>query len=150
MLIVLQNNRLHSVNPNDGSYKPLTKGLTYDPAKMTGLCGINGHAYFIYDETLCKVRLDGTGGLQPLHPETRWFKTEGMCANLKTMIIVQGGTLHQLYEDGTYKVLTPGTVWSGTTAIFQASEGNYVITQRGVIHLLSDLDKGGAYKLVRP
>src|SRR5262245_57176259 len=60
LLIVLQNNYLHRVNPDTGGYIVLTNGITYDPRKMTGLCGFKKYAYFIYDETLMRVRLDGT------------------------------------------------------------------------------------------
>lgn len=148
LLIVLQNNWLHAVDPNTGGYRALTRGLTYEPAKMTGLCGLNGHAYFIYDETLVKARLDGTGGLESLNPDTRWVNTEGMASNLKSMVIVQGGVLHRLNEDGSYKVLTPNTNWTGTTSIFPASDGNYVITQRGWLHLLYDVDGAANYKIV--
>lgn len=149
-LIVLQNNWLHSVDPNTGGYTVLTRGLTYEPKRMTGLCGLGGFAYFIYDETLVRVKLDGTGGAEPLKPGTRWFNTEGMASNNASMVIVQGGMLHRLYEDGSYKVLTPTTNWSGTASIFPASEGNYVITQRGQLHLVFDVDGAGGYKLVNP
>jgi hypothetical protein len=150
LLIVLQNNWLHSVDPATGAYKALTQGITYEPKKMTGLCGLNKHAYFIYDDTLMRVRLDGTGGLEPIAPNTRWVNTEGMASNAKSMVIVQNGVLHRLFEDGSYKELTKGTVWTGTTSIFPASEGNYVITQRGVLHLVFDVDGQGGYKEVRP
>jgi hypothetical protein len=148
LLIVLQNNCLHAVNPETGGYTVLTKGLTYEPKKMSGLCGLNKHAYFIYDDTLMKVRLDGTGGLEPVAPTTRWVNTEAMASNQKSMVIVQNGVLHRLFEDGSYKELTKGTVWTGTTSIFPASEGNYVITQRGKLHLVYDVDGSGAFKQV--
>jgi hypothetical protein len=150
LLIVLQNNWLHSVDPSNGAYTVLTRGVLYDPKKMTGLCGLNGYAYFIYDDTLCRVKLDGTGGMEPINPTNRWPNTEAMASNQKSMLIVQNGVLHRLYENGSYTILTPGTVWSGTTSIFPASEGNYVITQRGWLHLLYDVDKGGAFKIVKP
>jgi hypothetical protein len=148
LLIVLQNNWLHAVSPNNGGYKVLTRGITYEPRKMTGLCGLNGFAYFIFRDTLCRVRLDGTGGLEPVRPENRWPNTEAMASNLKSMIISQGGVLHRLNESGGYKIICRSSLWDHTTSIYPASEERYIVTQRGVKHLVSDVDGEGQYILI--
>jgi len=38
--------------------------------------------------------------------------------------------------------------WAGTSSIFPASEGNYVVEQNGILHLVYDVDGEGKYKFV--
>ena len=118
---------------------------------MTGLCGLNKHAFLVYDNQLAKVRLDGTGGLEPVNTVKPWDIVEGMASNEKSMIFVRAGRMYRLFEDGTFRDLCPGSrpAWAGTTSIFPASDGNYVVTQNGTLHLVFDVDGDGQYRIVR-
>lgn len=100
-LYIIQNSRLHRVNPSDGSWQ-LLGGLSWPDTE--GMTALEGYLYIVQNNRLHKV--NPSDGSWSLMTTAMWQGTEAMGAFSGNIYIVKnGGLFHINLNDGLLTVL---------------------------------------------
>jgi hypothetical protein len=136
-IYVIQNERLHKVNPADGSYTVLGGA---DWAGPTSMSVINSTIYITQGDGLWKVTSTSTGAHTRVGTAD-WTGATSLAAHGTSLYIIQNEHLHQVNPtDGTYTILG-GADWEDGTTMASVG-GNLYITQNDGLWRITNLTTG--------
>ena len=144
-LYIVQNRKLHRVNPADGSYEILRPET--DWGGLNSMTAHKDRLYIIQNRTMHRVNPDD-GTYTQLKPTTDWSGFTAMTSLGDRLYVIQNRRLHRVNpDDGSHVILDESTDWGGFSTIAAYDNRLYII-QNGKLHRVDP--KNGSYIQVRP
>jgi hypothetical protein len=144
-LYIIQNRKLHRVNPADGSYEILRPET--DWGGLNSMTAHKNHLYIIQNRTLHRVN-PNDGTYVQLKTETDWSGFTAMTTLGDRLYVIQNRRLHRVNpDDGSHVILDERVDWGGFATI-AAYDNRLFIIQNGKLHRVNP--ENGSYIQVRP